>query len=84
MQIGIIPTLYFKMPTRPDCCFAHETHEDSGHSESAAGAVISKSNKQSRGFFHPPISAQISSKSAPIIKRLEGTREEASADQSNS
>lgn len=42
--------------------------------QSAAGAVISKSNKRSRGFLHPPIWEQISSKSAPIIKRLQGRR----------
>lgn len=50
----------------------------------AAGVVISKSNKPSRGFFHPPISEQISSKSAPIIKRLQGTRGAAALHQTNS
>lgn len=52
---------------------AYKTHHYYGHSDSAAGQGISKSNKQGKGFFHPPISQQISSKSAPIIRRLQGT-----------
>lgn len=81
---GLYQRCISKCQRVPTVVLLLKKHEDSGHSEPAAGAVISKSNKQSRGFFHPPISEHISSKSAPIIKRLEGTREEASVDRSNS
>lgn len=70
VQIEIRPNAAFHNTNSSKLLCLRNTPQDSGHSESAAVAVISKSNKRRRGFFHPPISEQISSKSAPIIKRL--------------